>query len=143
MCSGYGVCRKSERGAARAAQQAIVARTVRPRARCRAVRATLDLPGARISLIDDVSAVLHRVSYAAFIYECTYSKVKTSLKRVRFARSAAGTRASAAARNDPPGSRRDRGVRGARPRAPQRTPTREPRRRHPRYRLQGRHLSHR
>ena len=106
MFSSYGVCRKSERGASRAAQQAILARTVRPRARCRAVRATLGLSGALISLTDDVSAVLHKVSYAT----CTYSKVKTSLIRVRFARSAAMTHAGAAARNDPPGARRDRGV---------------------------------
>ena len=94
---GYGECNKSERGDARASQQRIPERTVRPRDRCRAVRATLGRSGARISLTHDVSAVLHRVSYAAFIYECTYSKVKTNLMRVRFARAAAGTHAGAAA----------------------------------------------
>ena len=117
------MCRKHDRGAAHAAQQTILSRSVRPRARCRAVRATLGLSGARISLKDDVSAVLHRVSYVAFTYECTYSKVKTSLMRVCFVRTAAGTNAGDGARYDPPGARRDRGVRGARPRAPQRTPT--------------------
>ena len=99
MFSSYGVCRKSERVPSHAAQQAIIARNVRPRARCRAVRATLGLLGARIFMTDDASAVLHRVSYAAFTYdyECTYSKIKTSLMRVRFARSATGTHAGAAA----------------------------------------------